>query len=54
MNDELSSYPVSPTVAYIEIPCSPHRPEKIDTILKRRMYEFMLRRRQKQWLERGD
>ena len=54
MNDELSFNLTNSVVRYIETPCSPTRPEKIDTILQRRMREFMLRRRQKQWLERGE
>lgn len=37
------------TPTYIETPHTVHRLEKIDTILQRRMREFMLTRRQKRW-----
>lgn len=54
MNGEISSKTNTKVLRYIETPYSPIRPEKIDAILQRRMREFMLRRRQKQWQERGE
>ena len=54
MNGEISSKTNAKLLRYIEMPHSPIRPEKIDAILQRRMREFMLRRRQKQWQERGE
>lgn len=42
MNDELS---------FIQIPRTAHRPERIDTILAKRMKEFLLVRQQKLWRE---
>lgn len=53
MNDEILQTTLK-VVRYIETPHSPIRPEKIDTILQRRMREFVLRRRQKQWQEMGE
>ncbi len=41
------------SVAYIATPHSTHRPERIDTLLEKRMKEFLLARRQKIWREEG-
>ncbi len=40
-------------VRYIETPRRPARPERIDTLLAKRMREFLLARRQKVWREEG-
>jgi hypothetical protein len=45
MNDESKPYIVTPQTS--------HRVERIDTILEKRMREFLLRRRQKIWQEEG-
>ncbi len=37
--------------SYIQTPRSAHRPERIDTILQKRMKEFLLARQQKLWRE---
>lgn len=52
MNDE--SYYPERSIPYIETPCSPYRLEKIDSILQRRMRDFLLSRRQRQWRKIGD
>lgn len=39
---------------YIETPHTTHKPERINTVLEKRMREFLLARRQKQWLETGE
>jgi len=39
---------------YIETPHSTRKPVKIDALLEKRMREFLLARRQKQWLEIGE
>lgn len=41
MNDE--------SKPYITTPRTPSRPERIDSILQKRMREFLLRRRQRIW-----
>lgn len=48
MNDQSALF-----IAYIETPRSSHRPERIDTLLEKRMKEFLLLRRQKIWQEQG-
>jgi len=45
MNDEPSPY--------IAIPITTHRPERIDTLLQKRMKDFVLARRRKLWREKG-
>lgn len=45
MNDE--------SAVYIATPRTPHRPERIDALLEKRMKEFMLARRQKIWQQKG-
>lgn len=45
MNDE--------TKPYIATPRTSHRPERIDSLLKKRMQEFLLRRRQQMWQKAG-
>lgn len=45
MNDESKPYIATPRTA--------HRAERIDSILEKRMREFLLRRRQRLWQERG-
>lgn len=47
MNDEFTSI----AQHYIETPPTAHRPERIDTILKKRMKDFLLTRQQKLWQE---
>ena len=39
---------------YIETPHIINKPEKIDTLLEKRMREFLLSRRQRQWQETGE
>ncbi len=47
MNEEFTSI----AQHYIEPPPTAHRPERIDTILKKRMKDFLLTRQQKLWQE---
>ena len=59
MNDELLTQSTTltyqtETVRYIETPQTSHRLERIDTILEKRMREFLLARRQRQWIETGE
>lgn len=42
------------TIHYIETPHVSYRVEKLDAILERRMREFLLSRRQKRWIQRGE
>lgn len=61
MNDQFSS-PHQTTsrgdgatvLRYIETPRSSHRPEKLDKILEKRMREFLLARRRRRWVEKGE
>ena len=41
------------SMTYIATPHSTHRPERIDSLLEKRMKEFLLVRRQKVWQEQG-
>jgi|GEM_PF-1467831 len=61
MNDELFAQQFTTTyhnetnaLRYIETPRTDHRLERIDTILEKRMREFLLARRQRQWQETGE
>lgn len=45
MNDE--------SKPYIATPRTKHRPERIDSILEKRMKEFLLRRKQRLWRQEG-
>ena len=61
MNDELFAQQFISTyhndinvMRYIETPRTAHRLERIDTILEKRMREFLLARRQRQWQETGE
>lgn len=38
---------------YIATPQTSHRPERIDTLLQKRMKDFVLARRRKLWQEQG-
>ena len=44
------NYQLNPD-SYIETPHTAHRPERINTILQKRMKEFLLARQQKLWQE---
>lgn len=41
------------TTLYIATPCTVRRPERIDSILQKRMRDFLLRRRQIIWQKEG-
>ncbi len=41
------------SLSYIQIPRTCHRPERIDSLLQKRMKEFLLERRRKLWQEEG-
>lgn len=41
-------------VEYIHTPVKVSSPVKIDTILEKRMKDFMLSRRQRRWIELGE
>lgn len=53
-NQTISRGADSHILRYIETPHVSHTPEKIDTLLEKRMREFLLARRQKRWLECGE
>lgn len=40
-------------LVYIETPRTVTKPEKIDTLLEKRMKEFLLERRRRMWREGG-
>lgn len=61
MNDDSHSptistiYTLQPTPpSYITTPHNARRAEKVDRLLEKRMMEFMLSRRQKRWIEKGE
>jgi hypothetical protein len=61
MNDDSQSPTISTVYTQCPnssgyIPTSPtsRRPEKVDRLLEKRMLEFMLSRRQKRWIEKGE
>lgn len=53
MNDELS-LTTEVLAPYIETPRTMTKPEKIDTLLEKRMREFLLERRRRIWREAGE
>jgi hypothetical protein len=41
------------SISYIATPRVSHSPERIDTLLEKRMQQFLLARRRKLWQEEG-
>jgi hypothetical protein len=58
LNRSLNSYlekifMTDESTPYIVTPQTTHRPERIDTLLEKRMKQFLLARRRKLWQEQG-